>query len=635
MKVFNSKNSIRLVFSKLLLMPAVTALLLMVGRVSWADDVDILLACSPPPIDDRYQNLLFIMDDSSSMWSELAPGYDMWDALDDAFVNIMSFLPSINAGMIIFGQGTMGGYVAYPMAALDSPPLTPVHPAGAPSTTVREELVKIIQNNDLDQGTSTHGAMEEAISYLKGEQVHYGARRLANPLAPSMLIWRPYGDYTDDPDSHRELLSHPDSYELDGGSYVSPGSCQWSKSGVCADEKIVGTARYKSPFESPSLSGDSHVQIIMMIDGGPAGPNDMGRINSMIGTSDCVWAGESFDETWGDDRCLRALADYLGSISDIRPDLPGRQTVSLTTIGFAVGSRDSDLLQEMSNLGMGSYFYATNALELRYAYEDAVGGPYEDMPTDAVTFSQSAVVVDYTTGLEHSNDVYFPILQASNDSPVCSGNLKRYDFTGKPPVLKGRNNVETFNESTGKFNDGVKSYWTTGGNDGNDASDGGAAERLPAPADRKLYTSVRRNKPMTDSRNALSKSNPWLWRWMFGDGVDNTQRDQLIDWVRGEGAQRYHLGDPLHSTPEIFVYGRRGTNEETKIAFMGTNQGYLHAFNAETGVEEWAFMPQELLPNIQKQVYASAGDDHIYGMDSTPVLWVDNKAPFDMGAALF
>lgn len=173
-----------------------------------------------------------------------------WKALEDAFDELMNTLPSINAGLVIFGQGTMGGFVAHPIAPLDSAPIPPLHPAGTPSTNVREEFKKIIANNQLYQGTSTQGAMEEAIHYLLGQPVKYGSERLSNPLPPSLTVWRRYGYYKDDPDAHLDQLSHPASYTLNAGASITPANCAWSNAKSCADEQIAGGAVYNSPFAS-------------------------------------------------------------------------------------------------------------------------------------------------------------------------------------------------------------------------------------------------------------------------------------------------------------------------------------------------------------------------------------------------
>jgi type IV pilus assembly protein PilY1 len=53
---------------------------------------------------------------------------------------------------------------------------------------------------------------------------------------------------------------------------------------------------------------------------------------------------------------------------------------------------------------------------------------------------------------------------------------------------------------------------------------------------------------------------------------------------------------------------------------VGANDGMLHAFNADTGLEAWAFIPNGVLKNLQ--LLTAAGNTmlsiHTYYVDSSP-----------------
>ncbi|MCC6714877.1 MAG: hypothetical protein IT496_06555, partial [Gammaproteobacteria bacterium] len=83
------------------------------------------------------------------------------------------------------------------------------------------------------------------------------------------------------------------------------------------------------------------------------------------------------------------------------------------------------------------------------------------------------------------------------------------------------------------------------------------------------------------------------------------------------------------------------SNAPVEKVFLPTNGGGLHMFNAASivgpasepkdtangGVEEWMFIPQELLP-FQKVVRANTSTpvgDRLYGLDSTPVVWFNDQ----------
>jgi len=108
------------------------------------------------------------------------------------------------------------------------------------------------------------------------------------------------------------------------------------------------------------------------------------------------------------------------------------------------------------------------------------------------------------------------------------------------------------------------------------------------------------------------------------------------------------LGDSLHSRPLAINYGARpgydvdgadnilGTadDEDPDVRiFMGTNDGFLHQFQnidtsgGESGVEKWAFIPRELMDNVDLlRQQGSIVPMHPYGVDGAPVAFViDNN----------
>src|SRR5207302_9521625 len=67
-------------------------------------------------------------------------------------------------------------------------------------------------------------------------------------------------------------------------------------------------------------------------------------------------------------------------------------------------------------------------------------------------------------------------------------------------------------------------------------------------------------------------------------------------------------------------YGGTSTNPIAKL-FVGANDGTIRMINNDTGVEEWAFMPQEVY-GLQYQLSQDADSDHVFGIDGTPSFWV-------------
>lgn len=111
----------------------------------------------------------------------------------------------------------------------------------------------------------------------------------------------------------------------------------------------------------------------------------------------------------------------------------------------------------------------------------------------------------------------------------------------------------------------------------------------------------------------------------------------VVDWLRGVRTQetkvyraRLHvLGDLVYSEPEV-VKGAAATYQDsgyaafaTSIAgraralYVGSNDGMLHAFDAATGNELWAYIPSFVTPRLKN--LASKSYSHQFYVDGTPV----------------
>jgi type IV pilus assembly protein PilY1 len=135
-----------------------------------------------------------------------------------------------------------------------------------------------------------------------------------------------------------------------------------------------------------------------------------------------------------------------------------------------------------------------------------------------------------------------------------------------------------------------------------------------------------RNVPAHGSRNILfnlSSSGAGQGRFLTWDNLTPTQQAALgggstgqfiLDYLRGDGSKEQRnpsgtlrdrtqiadtstanvLGDIVHSSP-VFVDtdpdGNPATDDGTKTVYVGANDGMLHAFDAENGVERFAFIP--------------------------------------------
>ena len=317
----------------------------------------------------------------------------------------------------------------------------------------------------------------------------------------------------------------------------------------------------------------------------------------------------------GDGACLDDVSAYLFN-DDIDLSTPGVQTVTTHTIGFAV---DLPILQEAALRGGGSYFRADDVQSLTLALLEIVN----DIQDRNLSFAAPAVAVNAFNRTQNLNDLYLTTFKAS-EQVRWPGNLKKYRIASGEIV--DRNDVPAVDPNTGSFYDSAASYWSSGA-DGNDVTAGGIVENLPIPTARKMYTDISVDNNLTAGANALTPSNATAFSLAdFGltGAAGEPSIDNLIRWVRGEDVADEDLdpatttikqvGDPLHSQPAAVVYGGTPGNPDV-VVYTATNQGTVHAVNAATGQELWAFMPKEHLNKLPIYFLNSEAPFKFYGVD--------------------
>lgn len=77
-------------------------------------------------------------------------------------------------------------------------------------------------------------------------------------------------------------------------------------------------------------------------------------------------------------------------------------------------------------------------------------------------------------------------------------------------------------------------------------------------------------------------------------------------------APLWSYNDAGYATFKSDNAGRQG------MVYVGANDGMLHAFNASTGAEEWAYIPSMLLPNLYKLADKKYSANHAYYVNATP-----------------
>ena len=127
-----------------------------------------------------------------------------------------------------------------------------------------------------------------------------------------------------------------------------------------------------------------------------------------------------------------------------------------------------------------------------------------------------------------------------------------------------------------------------------------------------MHTDVAGDR-LTDPANRLEPGNVRIGRETLGLGPrDPESVDELLESFLSLRT----LGDPGLPPVAIVGYPQAGLS----VAYAATQDGMLHAFDADSGVEQWAWMPKELLGRIPALVRNSATTVRSHGLDGTLVV---------------
>ena len=310
-------------------------------------------------------------------------------------------------------------------------------------------------------------------------------------------------------------------------------------------------------------------------------------------------------------------------------------------------------LKQMAKVSNGHFYEAVNAVDLVKAFEAII----EQAMTKSTSFAAPGISVSQFNNLLHDNEVYYALFEPSHNQ-LWKGNVKKF-LIGEGDKLMAQNGPALSGSS---FRDDAQSYWSTEV-DGPEITKGGAGEQLTilGSQNRKIYTYLEETTPGTnhavdltqhqiqlasgnDEFDAALKTALKIENYDPEEPEMVDQAEKIIRWIIGENVNaqgengseentsndRWMFADPLHASPKAVTYGGTQDNPVTKL-FAATNDGLLHMLNAETGQEEWAFLPRELLPRQQEMMENQPGE-RLYGLDSTPTFWYhddDNNKKID------
>ncbi len=258
------------------------------------------------------------------------------------------------------------------------------------------------------------------------------------------------------------------------------------------------------------------------------------------------------------------------------------------------------------------------------------------MPT---TFTAPAVPVNAFNRTQNLQDVYVSVFEPSGHAH-WPGNMKKYRLEGGE--LVGQDGLGAVNPATGFFWNAngrqAYSYWSDAP-DGDRVRDGGAANELPVYTGRSLYTNTTgtQNVLLTLPSNALSANNPNLTPADLGvPSNDTIEMAKVVSWTQGLDVwaveenpsaplqMRSAMGDPLHVRPVAVIYG--GTEAAPDmVVYTATNDGILHAIDADDGSELWGYVPDRLLERLYELYQDPLVANKRYGLDGDIRPYIQNN----------
>lgn len=475
-------------------------------------------------------------------------------------------------------------------------------------TRFQENLIETVNELVAQGGTPIVSSYLEGINYFLGEPVDYGLKR---------------GRQASRDRFHR--VSHPASYangEVDRRSNCTDENLNDRD---CRFENIL-PANGAPTYISPIVSECQQNHIVLLSDGRATSNTAAAKAKDLMGISACAIGGN--------DACGLELADWIND-TDLVPTLNGKQSITTHTIGFRLNT--PQLLQDMATNGGGEYYPAESSAELISAFQNI----FINVSKTETTFVAPSATVSQANRLKNRDDIYFSLFKPEGTAR-WSGNVKRYKLGGNEGDLADIldvNNELAVDEDTGRFFDAAQSYWSEV-EDGDSVGLGGAAGEIQIDGvsheERNVYTFTGTDKDLTNSLyNELLPGNSSIQvAWLNLSGTRPSDTDyiaDLLNWAHGRDEfdadidgdteeARAEMGDPLHSQPLIVNYAN-----DRSVIHVATNEGFLHAIEHDTGEENFAFIPKELLRNLHLNYENAPTINRPYGLDGGMTTWIQDN----------
>lgn len=318
------------------------------------------------------------------------------------------------------------------------------------------------------------------------------------------------------------------------------------------------------------------------------GPNEGGS-----GEGDSLYLDDIAKFAWDIDFKTSGEDITGGSYEDEKYN---HQNMYTYTVGFTVANQ---MLEDAASYGNGLYLTANNAAQLR----EELGKAISDIQGKLGASSSAAASGGYITA---GTKVYQGRLNSEN----WFGQLLAFGVDADPTS-------ETYGGllTNGSGPDGA--LWDAG-------------TLIPAWAAREIITNKADGIPFAwdqfsdDEAAAYFASNDQLLAYLRGKDVPGfRERTSLLgDIVNSApqyvGAPNFRYKDDLET--EAYSEFKGDYAGRAPMIYVGANDGMLHAFDAETGVEKLAYIPGEVLGTIKQLSNENYQENHKFYVDGTPTV---------------
>ena len=182
--------------------------------------------------------------------------------------------------------------------------------------------------------------------------------------------------------------------------------------------------------------------------------------------------------------------------NDLRPSLAGLQNVTTYTVGFGPEVSGSATLRNTAAGAGGVFYEASDTATLSTVLTNIV----RTILSFNTSFTAPAVSVNAFNRTQNLNDLFVTVFRPS-ETYNWPGNIKKYRLDPDGTIMDATD-TPAVEFSTGFFRTTSQSFWGSGV-DGDDVRLGGAANQLPTPDSRNLYTDLTSLAPLTGNANAV------------------------------------------------------------------------------------------------------------------------------------